>query len=155
MLSAAWHVLAKIHDVEKDNFVSNILANINKLGYPSHPCSRWVREHSLNYIWLFKLAQALCREHELRFGSDKETHLTFQMLEKHLRFVPNLFPDNLHGEIIDANQIRIKSWGTEPVLCMHAQCQVKGDPVQSYRNYYRDEKAHLHYWGEVPRPSWL
>jgi len=32
---------------------------------------------------------------------------------------------------------------------------VKGDPVASYRNYYRVGKKHLHKWTKRQPPKWL
>ena len=39
-----------------------------KGGYTHHPCTLWVGDSRMNYIWLSRHAKALCREYTKRYG---------------------------------------------------------------------------------------
>jgi hypothetical protein len=39
--------------------------------------------------------------------------------------------------------------------CVDKTCEVPGDVVESYRNYYRRSKKHLHVWKNTDIPEWI
>lgn len=155
MLSTALRVLIEVQGKSDDPKYADCLVDAMKLSFPAHPCTRWVMDHSLNYVWLYKLAVALVAEHERRFGTTRDNQMAHHRLVGSLDLVPDLFPDNRGVGVTRASQTRLRSWGTAPALAMPVSVQNPDDPVESYRNYYRQHKAHLHNWSPMSAPSWL
>lgn len=158
MLSTCNRVLINLHGKNNDDRYKAVLKDACALAYPAHPCTRWVMEHSMNYVWLWKLVRALNNEHKLRFG-DKGTLATEKRLYGSLQTVIDLFPDNRGTGWQDPATVR-GSWGTVPSLAMPGHCLKYNpdntiDPVESYREYYRKEKTKLHKWSPVDRPNWI
>lgn len=104
--------------------------------HTNHPSAVWCRETFSNYNWLYKHFHGLLNEYTHRYDRvHKCAALTFS-----LRFTPT----------------RISLGEMTPVaLAMPDQYKVETDWVQSYRNYYKDGKAHLHTWTKRERPVWL
>lgn len=105
-----------------------------------HPCARWVRESIENYTICAKLAVELAEEFKFRYPK-KGAH----ECEKHAHWLlahpPAAIP-------------RVEQ--TPFVLAMDDMYKV-GDPIESYRNYYRTSKKErglLQYKNREP-PSWL
>jgi len=109
--------------------------------HQNHPSAIWCRQSKSNYLWLVNLTEALCKEYTYRYG---KIHKCEQIgLVDLLKTPPN--------DILD------KPF-TQPTPAMPDECKVPGDSIQSYRNYYRSNKAHLANWqGKVnsrPVPDW-
>lgn len=102
----------------------------------NHPCNKWVRESLSNWRWLRSLVTHLHEEWKYRYNHTKN-HKSFDVVAS----LPE--PD------IDDTGI------TEFAVCMPDQCKVPGNPVESYRNYYRSEKVGLHSWKRRPIPYWI
>jgi hypothetical protein len=104
-----------------------------------HPCQKWTRVCSGNYLWLAKLGIELAREFRFRF---KKEH----SCEKHI----NWLYDNL------PLTIRMFPRRGFPIA-MAEEFRISKDPIICYRNYYRTSKAErglIKYTGrEVPH--WL
>lgn len=94
----------------------------------NHPCTKWVRESVNNYIWLCRHFKALCQEYTYRYN---RTH----SCEK---FLPILANNTILKKMIHIEQ-------TQFALAMPDKYKVK-DPIQSYRNYYINEKIKGKYW---------
>lgn len=108
-----------------------------KLTHKNHPCAIWARATSANFDWLLLHAKTLCEEYTARYGKRHKTEEVIQWCE--------------------ANKHRLRFPETElsPFsLAMPDEFKVEGDPVESYRNYYREGKNHLHQW-KRNRPTWL
>lgn len=105
-----------------------------KLTHKNHPCAVWVRESSANYVWLFKLFEALCHEYTKRYGKMHKTYV-----EKCSVFenVPNGYTNHTMTEFPQAV--------TES--CKHH------DTVTAYREYYIKEKSHIGVW-KTRIPLW-
>ena len=108
----------------------------------NHPSAIWCRQSPSNYLWLVDLTEALCKEYTYRYG---KVHKCEQIgLIKMLKTVPNNIPVGLF---------------TQPTPAMPDDCKVPGDSVQSYRNYYINNKTHLASWkGKVNSrnvPEWF
>ena len=102
-----------------------------------HPCNLWVRECSGNYLWAMVLFIALAEEFETRYGKPHATEV---------RVMPYL--ESLPRGIAMGSR-------TEFVTAMPDEYVVPDDPVESYRNYYRHGKTHVHGWKTGRVPAWL
>ena len=136
MLSTAWWLL--------DSGCPG--ASIYKPTHKHHPCTKWVMESDGNYLWLGQHAMAMCLEFTRRYGGIHKTQALVECLWKHPpRNIPN------HGmrhmtPFVDAY------CGDDPVG--HFMCYVPGDPVQSYRNFYKLDKTRFAKWNHGSKPSW-
>lgn len=103
----------------------------------NHPSAVWCRETDMNYAWLFLHFMALMDEYTYRYGKKhKCSDLTFSSA---LFEVPH----------------NITNGSFTPVtLAMPDEYKVE-DHVQSYRNYYKQGKTHLHNWTKREQPEWM
>jgi hypothetical protein len=107
-----------------------------RLTHANHPCTKWVRHSNNNYNWLYCLFGALCAEYTLRYN---KIHLCeYKFLE---RF--RIPPKNI-----------VVGHKTPQPKTMPVQYQVE-DIVQSYRNYYKAEKAGIAKWKMGNTPEWF
>lgn len=108
-----------------------------KLTHKNHPCAVWARSSIANFDWLLIHAKALCEEYAARYGKRHKTEEVINWCE-----------NNKH-------QLAFPSTELSPFsLAMPDEFKVEGNPVESYRNYYREGKKHLHQW-KRNRPAWL
>lgn len=110
--------------------------DLYKETHVNHPSAIWVRQGVENYQWVYDLMIYLNEEKHFRYGSGD--HLTVTKLRDFLKNPPKNIP----------------SGSTELILAMPEQYQTD-DPVESYRNYYRESKQHLHHWKKRGEPSWI
>lgn len=104
--------------------------------HKNHPASLWVSESLENFEWLTKLGLALCDEYTYRYN---KIHKCQPII--------TIFKTGLHKQLIP-------SVGLTPFAkCMPDQYKVD-DPVESYRNYYRGEKAYIAKWTGRNPPDW-
>lgn len=108
-----------------------------KATHVNHPSAKWVRESRPNYIWLTDLADALLYEYANRYARG---HACIGILNDLQWFLPDNLPD---GEF------------SEPPQAMPEYCQVPGDSVQAYRNYYINEKKDIAEWRYSAIPEWF
>ncbi len=88
-----------------------------------HPCTIWIRESLGNYMWAVELALALADEYEFRWpGRVHACRAHAEWLKVNLP--PGLPEDELKGFAV----------------AMDDEYKVAGDPVASYRKYYRESK---------------
>jgi len=90
----------------------------------NHPSTKWVRESAANYKWLYEHFAALAAEYTKRYG---KVHKSWSKLGEILSFTPEKIADKPF---------------TTPPLVMPDEYKC-GDPVQSYRNYYENEKLFI------------
>tara|TARA_R100000655_G_scaffold35872_1_gene69719 strand:+ start:22 stop:498 length:477 start_codon:yes stop_codon:yes gene_type:complete len=109
MLCAAHHVLGNSDDVPY------------KLAHKNHPSTKWVRENSLHYDWLYEHMIALGNEYTNRYGKE---HLSITKCKEPLSNQPKNIP---HEEF------------EQPPQCMPDEYKDKCS-VQAYWNYYIGEK---------------
>ena len=133
MLSTAHRVL----DGDKDRKLADEREDVlYKASYINHPCNVWCRESVENYNWLSDHYRCLLAEYTHRYG---KKHATGLKINWHVTSPPfNLRAFNF----------------TSPALAMPDEFKVE-DPVESYRNYYRNAKAHLHKWKNRDKPDWI
>lgn len=101
----------------------------------NHPSALWVRQSKANYDWLVKMTDALIDEYRYRYGKE---HACLKLMP-HLRITPQ--------------NIRQAPF-TQPTPAMPEEYIVKGDSIQSYRNYYNGSKQSMFSWKSREVPSW-
>jgi hypothetical protein len=104
--------------------------------HKNHPCTIWVNQSIKNYDWVCQLGLELCKEYTFRYG---KTHKCEAIINWCIENKPNLSIDNTQGY----------------ALAMPDEFKVNGDVVQSYRNYYKYGKTHLHSWKNREVPTWI
>lgn len=110
------------------------IESLYKPTHVNHPCAIWTRESLSNYKLLIEFTKAICKEYTFRY---KKNHASESILYYCENVVPNL-PD------VGLTEIR---------LAMPDYCKI-GTAVESYRNYYRKEKAHIASWKNRTKPEW-
>jgi hypothetical protein len=106
-----------------------------KSTHVNHPCCVWARETQSNFLWLYKHGIALCHEYQFRYG---KVHKSLAVIQDCYR---------LRSVIPFGKQ-------TDFPLCMPDEYKCD-DAVQSYRNYYRGDKARFAKWrGGKFLPDW-
>ena len=102
----------------------------------NHPSAVWARKSADNYYWLFILWCALLDEYTYRYGKE---HSCGRMIEA----------------LSDVYKVKYSEPNfTEPPPAMPNYCKVEGDSIQSYRNYYMNEKRHIATWKNTEKPHW-
>jgi hypothetical protein len=104
-----------------------------------HPCAKWARECSGNYLWLAKLGIELAREFRFRF---KKEH----SCEKHIIWLYDNLPLT----------IQMSPQNGFPIA-MGDEYKISKDPIVCYRHFYRTSKAErglIKYTGRQI-PHWL
>lgn len=130
LLSAAHHL-----------WNSSVKDECYRLTHARHPCTIWTAECSANYNWLFSLFDALNREFVHRFGQYKisPNHGCWR-LEHVLRHAPSAMP--------------VSETITPFAQAMPEELR-SNDAVESYRSYYKRDKAHLLQYTNRDKPTWL
>jgi hypothetical protein len=106
----------------------------------NHPSAIWVRQSDKNYLWLYNMWCELLSEFNYRYG---KVHAC-------ARLIPDLgvLPTNIPSKHF-----------TGPTPAMPDYCKVPGNSLQSYHNYYFNEKQRMWSWkGKInsrPEPKWL
>ena len=116
LLSTAWHILKP--DSGKELY---------KPTHVNHPCSVWVRSNPANYDWLYVCLFWLHREYLFNYNNHNASYRLIGSLKEN--------PFDSYKPSIDKDF-------SEPPLAMPDYCKI-GDAVESYREYYRREKADL------------
>lgn len=109
-----------------------------KATHVNHPSNQWVRLSKDNYIWIFNMWRELCKNYNRDYG---KIHATYSKLIYALAQAPKNIPDIGFVPMSDEYQampIELK----------------KGNPVDSYRNFYNIEKASFAKW-KINKPEWF
>lgn len=124
-----------------------------KSTHVNHPCSIWVRESFANWDYVINLMLDLEEEWNYRFHSrNPKTHNS----------VAALVASPVH--LREKAEKYLPSIGlTVPPLCMPESCKqipaIAVTPEEAtilcYRNYYNQEKKHLHKWTNREVPFWI
>lgn len=101
----------------------------------NHPSAAWVRQSSNNYDWLYVLWWELMSEYTFRYN---KRHACEKLI-KPLKRLPYKITSGPF---------------TQPPPAMPDYCKVPGDSIQSYRNYYINEKASFAKW-KRETPNWF
>ncbi len=104
----------------------------------NHPSAIWARESIGNYRWLYRHLLALLKEYTFRYG--KHHAVETKGISRMLRHSPFKIKQDLR---------------TTMPSCMDAEYKISEDPIENYRNYYREGKKHLHNWKRRSPPEWI
>ena len=99
-----------------------------------HPCTIWAGKSKSNFVWLGELGLALCKEYSYRYNKVHACEAVITYCLDNCNFVEE-------GNL------------TEFALAMPENYK-SSCAVESYRNYYRNDKAHLANWGIRNKPEW-
>jgi len=131
MILESTQLLSTTHHLypgEKYEYIKDLLY---KPTHENHPCTKWVREDLKNYSWLLQLLHYLHYEYLFRYGKLHKSRSLFRILSQNL---PNLPDENL----------------TPFAQAMPEQYKSE-NPVQSYRDYYINEKRDICKWyNQIP-----
>jgi hypothetical protein len=118
-----------------DDWRENVLY---KATHHNHPSAVWCRQTVEQYNFLHELLVSLCKEYTHRYKKVHKVEAT--------KFVDMLsqLPNNLTA----------RGW-IEPPPAMPDYCKVPGNAVQSYRNYYINEKKKFAKWTNRNVPQWF
>lgn len=127
LLSTAHHIL------DGDRAPSGIYKSTHR----NHPSAVWARSSRSAYEWLFRHFEALLDEYTYRYGKNHKSGELRDLLS------------NPPANIPDAPF-------TDPTPAMDEQYIVpNGSVVESYRNYYKFGKSHLHKYTRRLPPDFL
>lgn len=108
-----------------------------KMTHVGHPCTQWCQWSKENYLWLSDLGVELCKEYTVRYGKIHRSEPVLLWLRENL-------PPTFEG-----------SGTTQFAVAMPDDCRIGGDPVGSYRKYYRVHKRRFAKWKVRGEPSWF
>ena len=119
-----------------DGEVPNLLMNFSA-GHDKHPCSLWLRENLVNFLWTCEFGIKLIEEYRLRYDSQKHERCKM-IFEWSLDNLPNLPVAEF----------------TPFAKAMPEEYKVDCS-IESYRNYYKLGKSELHQWTKRNKPEWI
>lgn len=118
------------------------------LTHYNHPMNKWVRANYFNFEWTYQLFKAYSNEYVYRFN---KTHLTTKKLSKTFKIYIDQF---LKKDLPQKNDMQIP-------LCMPNKYKIDDNIIESYRNFYINEKLtdkngkSLEKWTNRKRPFWI
>lgn len=113
-------------------------ADVYKSTHKNHPCTLWAGESYDNLWWLYNLSVELCNEYTYRYN---KVHKTAAVIERCKSYFNKLeFP--LYEF-------------TTPALAMPDQYKNKFSAVDSYRQYYLNDKKDLLKYTKREKPRWI
>jgi len=110
-------------------------SKLYKKTHENHPCCVWASKTRSNFIWLVEFGYYLFKEFEYRRGKQ---HKSFKIIDAAWN-CKHLIPEGDR---------------TPFALAMPDKYKSIGDPVKSYRTYYKEEKSHLANWECRVKPHW-
>lgn len=107
--------------------------------HAKHPAVIWAGKSSANWNWLCEHGLALSKEYTFRYGKKHKCEAIIKSLQENTEKIwKENKPHTEHDPF---------------VLCMPDQYKVS-NPVESYRNYYRGDKAYIAKWTKRSIPNW-
>lgn len=106
-----------------------------KATHKNHPCNIWVQKSLSNWYWLRELTGYLHGEWLYRFEKNR-----------------------FHKSILMIHELptpKIQDIGMTPFVQAMPDQYKYIDPVEAYREYYINEKQHLHKWTKRNKPYWI
>ena len=105
--------------------------------HANHPSAIWARTSEVNYRWLFSLLIACMDEYTYRYGKVHATSRLISALNK------------------PPNNIKFGGGFIEPPPAMPEHYRVLGNSIQSYHNYYINDKRVMSRWTNREMPLWF
>ena len=143
--------LAQIVSTVYQNTIGERDENVYKSTHPKHPSTLWAGECQENMQYTLVLGLLLCNEYEVRY---KKEHGSYKIISYVLKNIPKL-PSG-EDKLITVGNFKL----TPPALAMPDKYK-STDPIESYRNYYIEEKTHrkdgrtMMIYTEREPPVWL
>lgn len=112
---------------------------IYKAVHKNHPCTLWAQENRSNYLWAWKLYDAMLKEYTHRYDKNHGAGKHRLLLKCSANFIPE-------GEL------------TQHPQCFSGHDDLKTDefwPVKAYRGFYNRDKVRFATYKERERPTWL
>lgn len=103
--------------------------------HANHPSTIWARQSTENYQFLYNLTVAMIKEYEFRYNNSN----TYRDDVMKLKNIPSKIKDTKL---------------TKFAVCMPDQYK-HDDPIQSYRNFYINDKKDFCYWTNRLGPDWF
>jgi hypothetical protein len=118
---------------------------IYKACHINHPSAIWCRENTEQYLWLYELWLELGKEYTYRYG---KIHSCQVKLKERLATPPR-----------NLKSMSDKFKMPYPAMKQFPQCIVKDtkgniNVVESYRNFYKEDKASFAFWSKRNIPQW-
>lgn len=116
----------------------NMEKNLCLACHVNHPSAIWTRSNVGHYLWLRDLLDCLVTEYKHRYSNKQHaTELRIPYLVNAPKNIPKI------------------PWQDPPPAMKHfPQCIVRGNSVESYRNYYIEAKRSFATWKYRPTPEW-
>ena len=142
MILESAQMLSTAHAVIDNN--GKQVEGMYKPTHVNHPCNIWVRESAANYYWLLQLFQYLLEEYTYRYSK----HHKCEEMDPLLWVPPNNIdiPPTERKIALDVSPFAIAIADLSLII--------PGYPVDSYRQYYREEKRHIAKWTKRATPYW-
>lgn len=105
----------------------------------SHPCSIWVRMSRGNYEWLLQYAYALLNEYKFRYNP-KRDHASLKVID---------------WCKLNAQRLRFPSSELTDFALVVPEEVRTNNVVESYRSYYKKNKASFAKWTKRNTPTWF
>ena len=118
-------------------YLDSMEQNLYKATHINHPSAVWARQSHANYNWLYVLWRELMSEYKFRYMKSHACEKLIPYLSK----VPHR---------IDKDKPF-----TEPTPAMPDTYKVAGDSIQSYKNYYLNDKQRMFSWKNRSVPEWI
>lgn len=112
-----------------------------KSTHEGHPCTLWVQESASNYEWLLIHGLELCYEYTKRYDKIHKTQSILEWLKDNRPLLPN----------IELTPFAVSFYAKEPEK--YNLCK-REDPVESYRRFYKMDKASFAKWKLGNIPDW-
>lgn len=112
----------------------NIHMGFYKTTHVNHPCAIWARETSGNYYWLAMLGLNLCAEYTHRYY---KTHASQKVIRSLMKYEGP--PQGM----------------LQPFIYCGPEEYNQGDPIEAYREYYRQDKRAMAVWTNREQPDWF
>jgi len=101
-----------------------------------HPCVKWAGESLSNWLYMLNLTKELHKEWKIRYNHPKERiHKSY-------------------GVMLELPRPNIKDIGLTPFAQAMPDEYKSNDAVESYRNYYINEKRNIASWKNRNSPYW-
>ena len=102
----------------------------------NHPCSVWARESAENYQWLVDYGYAISREYSRRYLKFHKSEATIDWCSK------------------NSNLLSLPNTGLTNFALAMPEHYKTDCAVESYRNYYKGDKAYMATWKHTEEPYW-
>lgn len=136
MVLESAQILSTTHRVIDGDSRADV-AGLYRKTHTNHPCSKWARESSSNYLWLCDHAMALATEYTHRYSRTHKSQLIIKWCRQNK---PDILPEGSLGPFAQAMPEEFRG----------------PDSVSAYRRYYAFKRKSVDMrWTARDPPEWL